>query len=136
VAIIPGVVPAFTIENGGREPVIVIGGRGEPFLRIGADGVFANANSPTWMRSGRAPQTTSPVELSKDRSSVRWTKISAGSRYTWLEWRARCPDDRLERTPLKWEIPLLIGGKPVPVAGETRWTTIGDKATLENAGLD
>jgi hypothetical protein len=136
VAIIPGVVPAVTIENGGHEPVTVIGGRGEPFLRIGADGVFANANSPTWMQSGRAPQTTSAVALSKDRSAVRWTKISPGSRYTWLEWRARCPDDRSARTPMKWEIPLVIGGKPVPVAGETRWITIGDKPTLENARLD
>ena len=136
VAIIPGVVPAVTIENGGREPVTVIGGRGEPFLRIGADGVFANANSPTWMQSGRAPQTTSPIALSKDPSAVRWTKISSGSRYTWLEWRARCPGDRPERTPMKWKIPMVIGGKPVPVVGETRWITIGDKPTLENARLD
>ena len=60
----------------------------------------------------------------------------SGSRYTWLEWRARCPDDRPERTPMKWEIPLLIGGKPVSVAGETRWITIGDKPTLEHARLN
>jgi hypothetical protein len=140
VAIIPGVVPAVTIENGGHEPVTVIGGRGEPFLRIGPDGVFANANSPTWMQSGRAPQTTSPIALSKDRSAVRWTKISSGSRYTWLEWRARCPDDRTERTPMKWKIPLLIGGESVPVPGETRWITIAprlrDQPTLANARLN
>jgi hypothetical protein len=136
VAIIPGVVPAVTIENGGHEPVTVIGGRGEPFLRIGADGVFANANSPTWMQSGRAPQTTSPIAFSKDQSVVRWTKVSSGSRYTWLEWRARCADDRLEQTQLKWKIPMLIGTKSVSVAGETRWITIGDKPTLENARLN
>ncbi len=136
VAIIPGVVPAVTIDNGGHEPVTVIGARGEPFLRIGADGVFANANSLTWMQSGRAPQTTSPVVLSKDSSTVTWTKISPGSRYTWLEWRARCADDRTRRTSLKWEIPLLIGGKPASVAGETRWITIGDRPALENARLD
>ena len=136
VAIIPGVVPAVTIENGGHEPVTVIGDRGEPFLRIGADGIFANAISPTWMQSGRAPQTSSPIALFKDRSNVRWTKISSGSRYTWLEWRARCPDDRLERTPIKWEIPLLIGGKSVSVPGETRWIAIapiGDTPTLANS---
>jgi len=136
VAIIPGVVPAVTIENGGREPVTVIGARGEQFLRIGADGVFANALSPTWMQSGRAPQTTSPIALSNGSSAMRWTKISSGSRYTWLEWRARCPDDRLERTPMKWEVPLLIDGKSVAVRGQTRWVTIGDKPTLENARLN
>ena len=68
VAIIPGVVPAVTIENGGHEPVTVIGGRGEPFLRIGTDGVFANANSPTWMQSGRAP---------RPRPRLRFPKIRA-----------------------------------------------------------
>jgi hypothetical protein len=136
VAIIPGVVPAVTIENGGHEPVTVIGARGEPFLRIGADGVFANALSPTWMQSGRAPQTTSPIALSNGNSAIRWTKISSGSRYTWLEWRARCDDNRRERTPMKWEIPVLIGGKSIPVLGQTRWVTIGDKPTLENARLN
>jgi hypothetical protein len=136
VTIIPGVVPAVTIENDGHEPVTVIGGRGEPFLRIGADGIFANAISPTWMQSGRAPQTTSPIALSKDPTAVRWTKISSGSRYSWLEWRARCPDDRPEQDPMKWEIPLLIGGKSIPVSGETRWITIGSKPTLENARLN
>jgi hypothetical protein len=140
VAIIPGVVPAVTIENGGHEPVTVIGGRGEPFLRIGADGVFANAQSPTWMQSGRAPQTTSPIALANGSSATRWTKISSGSRYTWLEWRARCADARPEKTPMKWEIPLLIDGKSIPVLGETKWVSITprieDKPTLANAGLN
>jgi len=140
VAIIPGVVPAVTIQNGGHEPVTVIGGRGEPFLRIGADGVFANALSPTWMQSGRAPQTASPIALSNSGTAIRWTKISSGSRYTWLEWRARCSDERSERTPMKWKIPLLIGDKSVSVLGQTQWITIapriGDKPTLANAKLD
>ena len=129
VSIIPGVVPAVTIENGGHEPVTVVGGRGEPFIRIGSDGVFANALSPTWMQSGRAPETTSPITLSDDRSAVRWTKISPGSRYTWLEWRARCPEDRPEHTPMKWGIPLLIGGKSIPVLGETRWIEIAPRTS-------
>ena len=139
VAIIPGVVPAITIANGGNEPVTVIGSRGEPFLRIGSDGVFANALSPTWMQSGRAPQTTSPVALSKDGSAARWTKISPGSRYTWLEWRARCPDDRVERTTMKWEIPLLVGSEPIAVLGETRWIAIDPRLgqpTVANARLN
>jgi hypothetical protein len=131
-AIIPGVVPAVTIENGGHEPVTVVGARGEPFIRIGADGVFANAISPTWMQSGRAPETTSPIALSDDRNAVRWTKISAGSRYTWLEWRARCPDNRPERTPMKWEIPLLVAGKSVTVRGETQWIKIAPRAEIDH----
>ena len=124
VAIIPGVVPAVTVANGGKETVTVIGARGEPFLRIGPDGVFANAISPTWMQSGRAPETASPVAFSNDPSAVRWTKISPGSRYTWLEWRTRCADDRPAHTPMRWEIPLVIDGKSIPVRGETEWITI------------
>lgn len=127
VAIIPGVVPAVTVENRGQAPVTVIGARGEPFLRIGPDGVFANATSPTWLQSGRAPQTASPVSFSNDQT-VRWTKISPGSRYTWLEWRARCSDDRHTRTPKRWEIPLLIGAKPFVLKGETGWVSIAPPA--------
>ena len=140
VAIIPGVVPAVTLANGGREPVTVIGARSEPFLRIGSEGVFANAMSPTWMQSGRAPQTSSPIVLSNDPSAVKWTRVSAGSRYTWLEWRARCGDNRSDRTPMKWEIPLLIDGKSIAVLGETRWIAIAprlsDQPTVANARLN
>jgi hypothetical protein len=121
VAVVPGVVPAMTIDNGGDEPVTIIGARGEKFLRISADGVFANTLSPTWLQSGRAPETASAIAPARDRQAVRWTRISAGSRYTWLEWRARCAEDRPDRTPMTWQIPLLIGGKPVTVRGETDW---------------
>jgi hypothetical protein len=117
----------------------VVGGKGEPFLRIGSGGVFANTNSATWMQSGRAPETTSPIALSNDPIAVRWTKISSGSRYTWLEWRARCADDRTERTPMTWVIPLVIGGKSIPVLGETRWIAInpsGEKPAIANARLN
>jgi hypothetical protein len=50
------------------------------------------------------------------------------SRYSWLEWRARGPDDR-PGIPIKWEIPLLIGSKSIPVLGETKWITIAPLAT-------
>jgi hypothetical protein len=137
VTIIPGVVPAITIANSGRKTVTVIGTRGEPFLRIGPDGVFAYAISPTWMQSGRAPETTSPIKFSTDPNAARWTKISPGSRYTWLEWRARCSADRPEHTPMRWQIPLIIDAKSIPVRGETDWITLtprtGATPTLANA---
>ena len=139
VSIIPGVVPAVTIANGGQENLTVIGREGEPFLRIGSGGVFANANSPTWMQSGRAPETTAPIALSKDPTVVRWTKVSSGSRYTWLEWWARCPDDRTDRTPMKWKISLQVGERSIPVLGETRWIALAprdEKPTLANARLN
>jgi hypothetical protein len=140
VTIVPGAVPAVSIENRGRQRVTVIGSQGEPVLQIGSDGVFANAISQTWMQSGRAPQTTSPVALSTDSHAARWTKISTGSRYTWLEWRARCPDNRTDRTPMEWKIPLLVDGKPVAILGETRWITIAPptsgQANLANARLN
>jgi hypothetical protein len=120
-AIVPGPVPALTIDNGGDEPVTIIGSHGEKFLRIGPDGVFANALSPTWLQSGRAPETASPSVPARGRQAVRWTKISTGSRYTWLEWRARGPDDRAGRMAMPWRIPLLIGDKPVPLRGESDW---------------
>jgi hypothetical protein len=138
VTIIPGVVPAVTIANSGHEPVTVIGARGEPFLRIGPDGVFANAISPTWMQSGRAPETTSPIAFTTDPKTARWTKISPGTRYTWLEWRARCSDDRPAHTPMPWQIPLIIDGKSIPLRGETNWITppprTGAKPILATAG--
>lgn len=132
-AIVPGPVPAITLDNGGAEPVTVIGRRGEPFLRIGPDGVFANALSPTWLQSGRAPETASPTLPGRDRQAVRWTRIAAGSRYTWLEGRARCGDDCSRRAPTAWRIPLLIGRKPVVARGETAWIAASRPADAETA---
>jgi len=80
VVIIPGRRAGdHALQTAAAKPVTVIGAKGEPFLRIGSDGVFANAMSPTLgCNRGRAPQTSSPIALSNDRSAVRWTKISEG----------------------------------------------------------
>ena len=39
-------------RNQTRTDVVILGDLGEPFLRIGPDGAFANLNSPTWRGSG------------------------------------------------------------------------------------
>ena len=127
VTLAPGRPPALLLENGGAEPVSVLGLHDEPFLRVSADGVEANLASPTWQDLGRYRGLAAPTEATG--GPPRWQRVSLAPRYSWLEPRADMPSATLAgprpdntRTKVKgWQVPLQVGARRLAIQGVIEW---------------
>lgn len=134
VGVSQGQVPAILLDNATNEDVIVFGAMGEPFLRIGSDGVFGNRLSASLAddQRHRGEPVPGPVDAA---APPDWIQLAAEPRYAWLETRARYP---LEQPPadliaagrpthlLDWSVPLEQAGNRTVVTGETAWMTNDD----------
>jgi hypothetical protein len=121
------------LVNGTSEEVVVPGYEDEPYLRIGPDGVWRNANSPaTYINLDRYAQVTLPARADAD-AEPDWVRLSTEARYVWHDHRthwmsaAQLPpavvaDPHRAHTVLRWTVPLVHGGDPVDVTGELTWT--------------
>jgi hypothetical protein len=114
VALSDGARPTLRIENAGRQPVVVLGEQGEPFLLVTAAGVEANLASPTWQRLGRSRSAVAPRG-----AVVRWHRVSRVPRYTWQDARAGQPP--AQGSAHRWEIPVRVGGRALAIRGVTEW---------------
>jgi hypothetical protein len=128
VRVADGPVPALFVNNGSEETLHVEGQAGEPFLRIGPRGVWANMLSPTYYTSGA--QTILPVPAKADPAAPpRWKQISEGPVWGWLERRAAVPVPSYERdalgptrrTVLEWSSPMRLGTEDLGVGGHIVW---------------
>jgi len=97
----------LSVARGHR--VIVVGYVGEPVLRIDADGVAVNLDSPTGAESGlpsRAASGTRP----------EWRQVSRTGPAIWLDPRlGQLPAGARRRA---WAIPLVVDGRPARIAGK------------------
>jgi hypothetical protein len=109
---LPGV--AVSILDGDRSlrvsapqrTVVVAGDLGEPMLRIGPNGVWTNRASPTAV----AEKLTTP--------GSGWTRLAAGSSYTWHEHRlAPPPWQQTTGAVARFDIPVTVDGSTTRIAG-------------------
>lgn len=113
--------------------VAVPGYSGEPYLRIGPDGVWRNANSPaTYLNLDRYGRASIP-DRADSAAAPEWQQVSTQPHYVWHDHRthwmsqgmlppqvAASPDRA--HVVAGWEIPLVHGDSVVLVAGELTWT--------------
>jgi hypothetical protein len=106
--------------------VVVSGTGGVPFLRLDADGVFANppaaefGQNPDWVARPVGPDG--------------WVRVGAPGRVTWLDARLGYPDrqppavvERMHRTMelTHWQIPMTVDGHPTALRGTLSWVPAG-----------
>lgn len=111
----------------------VPGYSGEPYLRIGPDGVWRNAASPaTYLnldRYGRAPMPDD-VDIT---AAPRWEQVSTRSQYVWHDHRTHwmtqdqlppvvTADPSRPHTVIEWTVPMTHGGTDVVVEGVLTWS--------------
>ena len=113
--------------SGGHE-VVVLGLEGEPFLRFSADGVAANAASPTAWSTG----VIGSSDAVKSASGPAWRRVSSGHTYAWHESRLRPRPSvpggsATPRRVAQWSIPLLIDGRRTRLDG-WEWYASGPPA--------
>jgi hypothetical protein len=115
----------------GRE-VIVLGYAGEPYLRLGPDGVFENRRSPaTFLNRVRIAPAAPPADADPT-APPAWRRIGDGDTVAWYDHRAHwmaasdppavkaAPDQRHVVIP-RWQVPLRASGQQLQVTGDVRW---------------
>jgi len=117
------------VVNTSGNVVVVEGYDGEPYLRIGPDGVEQNLNSPaTYLNESADGSAVAPPNL--DEGPPRWQRVSGESSARWHDHRAHwmggdpplVTDRPGERHLLaEWVVPLQVGERRVEIEGTTEW---------------
>ncbi|TCB90131.1 hypothetical protein E0H26_27420 [Micromonospora zingiberis] len=119
------------LTNTGDEPVEVIGYSGEPYLRVGPDGVYENTRSPaTYLNRTIVGDTVLPAEADPA-AEPQWRRVDAGSTARWHDqralWREAGPPAQVRAAPDRehrvrdWVVPLRDAHGPVEIRGTLDW---------------
>ena len=125
----------FRLSNYSGKEIVVLGARGEPYLRFTPTAVFENTAAPTaYLNTSRAV----PSSATKD-AAPRWRKVGAGASHTWHEHRVvwSKPDDPevVRESPhephliFRWAIPATADGKPFRIKGFLGWAPPSDQSS-------
>jgi hypothetical protein len=110
----------------------VPGYSGEPYLRIGPDGVQRNSRSPaTYLNLDRYASNGLPPQADVA-AEPEWQQVSTEPRYLWHDHRTHwmsqgvlppvvAADPSTGHTVSEWTVPMSYGGEPVVVAGVLTW---------------
>lgn len=104
---------------------------GNPYLRVGPDGVFRNRNSQaTYINADRFGQTAVPVDIQVG-GPPDWEQISDAQTYAWhdhrIHWMAQARPPGVQTSPgteqvvLDWSVPFRLDGTPHALTGELVW---------------
>jgi len=120
------------VRNTTSQVVTVLGYAGEPYLRIGPDGVFENRRSPaTYLNRVRVNPAPPPADANAD-AAPDWRHVGDGDTAVWHDHRAhwmgatdppqvKAAPNRRQAVVPAWQVDLLAGGQPVRVTGDLRW---------------
>ncbi|MEU6020643.1 hypothetical protein [Micromonospora sp. NPDC047134] len=119
------------LTNTGDQPVEVIGYSGEPYLRVGPDGVFENTRSPaTYLNRTIAGETRLPPEADPA-AAPQWRRVESGSTARWHDqralWREAGPPAQVRAAPDRehrvrdWVVPLRDPNGSAEIRGTLHW---------------
>jgi hypothetical protein len=122
------------INRSGRT-IILEGYDGEPYLRLGPDGLYVNNRSPAvWLNADRLGAT--PVPASADPAAPPdWLKIRSEQVVEWhdhrAQWMSTVPPPSVLRSPderhfvFDWTVPGTVDGKPLTISGTLDYVPAG-----------
>jgi hypothetical protein len=118
------------LVNTSTEDVVVLGYAGEPYLRVGPDGVFTNSRSPaTYLNTTRFGDEPVPEVADAD-AAPEWQRTSTGTTARWHDhrahWMAPTPavardDPGSEHELATWTVAFEVDGRRVDATGTTSW---------------
>ncbi|MGY1823944.1 hypothetical protein [Geodermatophilus sp. SYSU D00079] len=123
----------FEVVNDTAVDVEVPGYSDEPYLRIGPDGVWRNANSPaTYINLDRYGRTALPAHADPA-AEPDWVQVSTEAEYVWHDHRthwmsedllppAVAADPTRAHLVSEWVVPMAYDGSEVQVRGELTWS--------------
>ena len=119
------------VSNESGEELVVFGYEGEPYLRIGPNGVLENRNSPAvYLNNDRFAETPVPEGVSRD-AEPEWVEVASEPTYRWhdhrIHWMAQTepPQVKTDRTAVHviqdWAVPFTLASGEFAVQGQLRW---------------
>ena len=119
------------VRNATADELLVLGYQGEPYLRIGPEGVFENQNSPATYLSNDRFATTPVPESASPEAEPAWKQVSDEPVYAWhdhrIHWMAPTlpPQVKVDATrPVKiqdWFVTYELAGEALAVRGTLTW---------------
>lgn len=99
------------VSDPGAGEVVILGYRGEPFLRLSQQRVQVNPRSTTAVQTGQLQPTARSAG-----NGGQWVRLGDGDSVTWTD--ARIDGRSLsEGASGTWTLPLVVDGQPVTVLG-------------------
>jgi hypothetical protein len=87
--------------------LVVRGLLGEPFLRFGSDGVWADLRSPT----------TAADRIASSRHGSGWIRLRRGHSFTWHDHRLAPPRGLPAGATAPFSLPVFVDGRPTTIEG-------------------
>lgn len=118
------------VENRTDTNLFVLGDEGEPFLRIGPDGTYANVKSPAWFRSNDPTGAAVPPEDVDPKAEPVWARVTSEPVWGWFDHRlhrgqlTRPPPVEDPDKPVvleEWTVPMRYGDMAVSVKGHREY---------------
>ena len=143
VQIAASVTAQLVVANPTPTTLSVLDGDGQPFLRIGPEGVLANRSSPWWYLTNSPNGDASIPADAQPGAPPRWERVSAEPAWGWFEHRLHpapqgVPPDvsRTHRltTLARWSVPFDYGGQPVGVSGRIVYEPVRGAVTTRLRG--
>ncbi|WP_405426761.1 hypothetical protein [Micromonospora sp. NBC_00617] len=127
------------LTNRTGRAIEVIGYSGEPYLRVGPDGVYENTRSPaTYLNRTLAGDTALPADADPV-APPSWRRVDDGTTVRWHDqralWQESAPPDAARAAPERehrvrnWTIPLRDGADSAQIAGTLDWVPPPDAYT-------
>jgi hypothetical protein len=120
----------LSVSNSGAQELLVEGYEGEPYLRVGPDGVFVNRNSEaTYLNGERFANVTPPAGAGPE-AEPDWQRLSAEGRWLWhdhrIHWMSPAAPPQVQGRDAAvlvqpWSVPFRVGERRLEVTGELWW---------------
>jgi hypothetical protein len=118
--------------NRSDSTIVVMGYRGEPYLRFLPDGtVQRNERSPaTFLNEDRFGQIDVPASANP-KAPPQWEKVAGGGRFDWhdhrIHWMSKTPPEVVRKDESRrvkvfdWKVPVAVEGRPGTITGTLTW---------------
>lgn len=120
------------LTNTGPEEALVIGYQGEPYLRVGPDGVFENLRSPTTYLNRDRQASAAVPDTADPEAAPEWSRVDRSATARWHDHRihwmgernppaVRDDPGRRQAVIPEWVVPIEVGDTVIEAKGELLW---------------